>query len=176
MKSVFAATMLTFVILGQASDVHGRPSPNSSSIDGVVTKVSDGDTLWVRPSDCDDSGECKPVKVRMHGVDAPERCQAWGHQSSEALRNRLLQQNVEVSTSSRDMYGRALGKVRHKGEDVGAWMVLQGHAWSYRYQKSLGPYVQEEQQARQARRGLFADPAATEPRSFRKAHGACGSD
>jgi endonuclease YncB( thermonuclease family) len=55
-------------------------------------------------------------------------------------------------------------------------MVLHGNAWSYRYQKSKGPYGQEEQLARQERRGLFADPAATEPRVFRKSHGACGSD
>ena len=176
MKSVFAVTMLACVILGQAADVHGRPSPEPRWVVGVVSKVSDGDTLWVHPNDCSSSLDCKPVKVRIHGIDAPERCQAWGHQSAEALSARLLQQNVEVSTSSRDMYGRELGKVRHKGEDVGAWMVLHGNAWSYRYQKSTGPYGHEEQLARQEHRGLFADPAATEPRVFRKAHGACGSD
>ncbi len=176
MKSVFVVTMLAFVILGQAADVYGRSSPEPRLVGGVVSKVSDGDTLWVHPNDCHASMECKPVKVRILGIDAPERCQAWGHQSAEALSARLLQQNVEISTSSRDRYGRELAKVRQKGEDVGAWMVLHGHAWSYRYQKSTGPYGHEEQLARLERRGLFADPAATEPRVFRKAHGACGSD
>ena len=176
MKPVCAATMLAVMMIGQASDVHARTSPKYSTIHGVVIKVSDGDTFLIRPHDCEALRECKSVKVRMHGIDAPERCQAWGQQSAEALRDRILQQHVEVSTSSRDRYGRELGKVQHQGEDVGAWMVQQGNAWSYRYQKSAGPYAQEEQQARQARRGLFADPAATEPRAFRKSHGGCGSD
>ncbi len=160
-------------VLGYASVVHAKRDSKTNTVTGVVTKVSDGDTLWLRPRNCEAMGECKPLKVRMQGIDAPESCQAWGDHATEALRARILNQTVEVVTSTRDVYGRELAKVRFEGEDVGAWMVRQGHAWSYRYQRSAGPYAEEERLARLEHRGLFADPSHTEPRSFRKANGPC---
>ncbi|MCR5883463.1 thermonuclease family protein [Rhizobacter sp. J219] len=139
---------------------------SAHALSGVVTHVTDGDTLWVRP----EAGA--PVKVRMQGIDAPERCQAWGAQSREALAARVLHRRVDVRTRAKDDYQRTIGTVTLDGHDVAAWMVREGHAWSQRYRKSLGPYAAEEAQARQGRRGLFAVPA-TEPREFRKAHGPC---
>jgi endonuclease YncB( thermonuclease family) len=57
--------------------------------------------------------------------------------------------------------------------DVGAQMVRDGHAWSHRYRRDLGPYRDEEAEARTGRRGLFADPGAVSPREFRRVHGQC---
>lgn len=142
-------------------------SGTAQALSGVVTRVADGDTLWVRPA----GG--KPVKVRLQGIDAPERCQAWGEQARAALASRVLHQQVAVRTRAYDDYQRAISQVTLHGEDVAAWMVREGHAWSYRYRRSLGPYAEQEQQARAARRGLFAQ-AAVEPRVFRKTHGPCG--
>ncbi len=142
-------------------------SGGAQALSGVVTRVADGDTLWVRPA----GG--KPVKVRLQGIDAPERCQAWGEQARAALAARVLHQQVQVRTKAYDDYQRAIAQVELHGEDVAAWMVREGHAWSYRYRRSPGPYAEQEQQARAARRGLFAQPAV-EPRVFRKTHGPCG--
>jgi micrococcal nuclease len=139
----------------------------SAALIGVVTRVSDGDTIWVRPD-----GGGKPVKVRVQGIDAPERCQAWGQQATAALSSRVLKRQVQVATRAYDDYQRAIGSLELDGEDIGAWMVSEGHAWSYRYRRSLGPYATQEQQARAARRGLFAS-AAIEPRVFRQQHGPC---
>ena len=141
-------------------------SGGAQALDGVVTRVTDGDTLWVRPV----GG--KPVKVRLQGIDAPERCQAWGEQARAALASRVLNRQVAVRTRAYDDYKRAIAHVELHGDDVAAWMVREGHAWSYRYRRSLGPYAEQEQQARAARRGLFAQPAV-EPRVFRKTHGPC---
>jgi endonuclease YncB( thermonuclease family) len=138
----------------------------AQALSGVVTRVSDGDTIWVHP----EGG--KPVKVRLLGIDAPEHCQAWGPQAQAALASRVLNQPVRVRTRAYDDYHRAVGKLELRGEDVAAWMVRNGHAWSYRYRRSLGPYAEQERQARAARRGLFAAPAV-EPRAFRRAHGPC---
>jgi micrococcal nuclease len=135
---------------------------------GVVTHVSDGDTLWVRLAE---GGE--PVKVRFQGMDAPEGCQDWGPQASQALKARALHQNVQITTRARDDYGRLLARVSMGEEDVGAWMVAQGHAWSYHYRGRDGPYASEELSARSARRGLWAAATPMEPRAFRKQHGAC---
>ena len=68
---------------------------------GVVTHVSDGDTVWVQPLQ---GGEAH--KVRLLGIDAPEICQPWGPQSRAALHAALQGQVVEVRARTRDSYGR----------------------------------------------------------------------
>ena len=142
---------------------------SAHALSGIVMRVTDGDTLWVRPAD---GG--RPVKVRLQGIDAPERCQAWGLQAQAALASRVLHQRVQVRTRAYDDYQRAIGHLELQGEDIAAWMVREGHAWSARFHKSFGPYAAHEQQARAAGRGLFAS-AAVEPRVFRKMHGSCSA-
>lgn len=135
---------------------------------GVVTHVSDGDTLFVRPA----SGG-QPVKIRIDGMDAPEICQSYGRASRKALQNRVMGQQVKVDTRRHDNYGRVLARISLQQADVGEWMVRQGHAWSYRFRRDAGPYAVEEAQAKTAQRGLFADALALPPREFRKRHGPC---
>jgi len=142
---------------------------NAASFSGVVTYVTDGDTLWVQPDDA----SLRPVKLRVQGIDAPERCQAWGEEAKVALEAHVLRRHVQVDTRAKDDYQRSLVTLRLAGDDVGAWMVVQGHAWSPRWRRHAGPYAAQERQARAARRGLFADPQAIEPRLFRKRHGPC---
>ena len=134
---------------------------------GVVTHITDGDTLWVRTSV---RGE--PRKVRFKGIDAPESCQTWGPQASAALAARVRFKTVQLDSRARDDYGRMLATVSLDGEDIGRWMVASGHAWSYHYRRSLGPYAAEQTQAQAAGRGLWSQ-SALEPRIFRKQHGAC---
>ncbi len=135
---------------------------------GVVTYVSDGDTLWVRLE-----GGGESVKVRFQGIDAPESCQAWGAQATQALAAKAMRKEVTLNTRAHDDYGRLLARVSLGGEDLGEWMVSQGHAWSYHYRRSAGPYAQQEAAARVAKRGLWANTAAQEPREFRARHGSC---
>lgn len=149
-------------------------SPVSAGVDarfiaGTVTRVSDGDTVWLQP---DDRARA-PIKLRLQGIDAPERCQAWGERSRAALAARVLQRRVSVQTRSSDGYGRALGVLVLDGEDINAWMVAQGHAWSARWHHSLGVYGEHERSARATGKGLFAGQEAIEPRHFRKVHGPC---
>ena len=142
-------------------------------LEGIVVRVVDGDTLWVRADAAGNGRSAKPIKLRLQGIDAPERCQAGGAQATAALTERVLHQRVQVLTRAKDDYQRTLGNLLLNGEDISEWMVLQGHAWSYHYRRSNGPYADQEQAARGARRGLFADAAAVEPRWFRRDHGPC---
>ncbi len=144
----------------------GLPA-SARPLHGVVSHVTDGDTLWVRPA-----GDRPPVQVRMQGLDAPEICQAFGTQARDALAARVLHRTVRVSTRARDKYQRSVGSVSLEGQDVGAWLVQRGYAWSTRYRGRSGPYAQEEAQARQGRVGLWA-AGAVEPRVFRRRHGSC---
>jgi micrococcal nuclease len=146
---------------------------HAAQLEATVTRVVDGDTLWLQASATSSGKKSKPFKLRLQGIDAPESCQAWGAQATAALSARVLHQRVQVQTRSKDDYDRTLGNIRLQGEDISAWMVSQGHAWSYRYRRSNGPYADQELTAKTAKRGLFAETAAQEPRWFRKAHGPC---
>jgi len=135
---------------------------------GVVTRVVDGDTLWVKTS-----GSQQPLKVRLQGIDAPEICQPGGKQAREALKRRVLGKSVTVTSNAHDDYGRTVGTLHLQGQDMGRWLVAEGHAWVYSYRHKKGPYAGELRQARLAGRGVFSTVAAEEPRLFRKRHGSC---
>jgi endonuclease YncB( thermonuclease family) len=135
---------------------------------GTVTHVTDGDTLWVRPV-----GQRDTVEIRLADIDAPEGCQAFGPQAKKALAARLLKQPVVVRTRGLDDYQRTLAQVRHRNQDIGAWLVREGHAWSSTFGGRKGRYARMEEQARRAGAGLWSRPHAVEPRTFRRSHGRC---
>ncbi len=147
-------------------------TPGKSAAETVyaarVSRVFDGDTVWVRPLE---GGRYR--KLRLDGIDAPEICQAGGTASRDALARRVLNQVVTVRVRSHDNYGRGLARLTHQGDDVATWMVVQGQAWSYRWRRSLGPFKDEEARARRVRKGLFAEAAPELPRAFRQRHGPC---
>lgn len=133
-----------------------------------VSRVFDGDTVWVKPLA---GGPYR--KLRLDGIDAPEICQSGGEASREVLARRVLNQVVEVRVRAQDDYGRGVARLNHQGDDVAAWLVANGQAWSYRWRSSLGPFADEEALARKSKRGVFKDAAAELPRDFRKRHGPC---
>jgi endonuclease YncB( thermonuclease family) len=154
------------LLLGLAAPLAAQGS--ASNWFGTVTHVSDGDTLWVRPQ-----RGGPPRAVRLDGIDAPELCQVHGETARAALVGRVLGQAVQVRVRRHDDYGRALARISLRGHDVGAWLVSQGHAWSYRYRGKSGPYAQQEGQARTRRLGLFRLGRAELPRDFRRRQGPC---
>lgn len=138
---------------------------------GVVSRVIDGDTVWLAQS-----GKGTPVKVRINGIDAPEICQAGGVAARDALAGKVLGKSVQIAvpkSRSRDDYGRVLGALEINGEDIGRWMVQSGQAWSYSYRGRPGAYASEQLLARQAGRGIFGALRVEEPRSFRQRNGSC---
>jgi len=135
---------------------------------GVVTYVTDGDSLWIRPLA---GGE--PVEVRLQGIDAPEICQPHGRQARAALAALTLHRQVTVRPRARDRYERVLARVRLGRQDLGGWMVEQGHAWSDGWRGRRGPYARQQAQASAARLGLWRSGGALEPRTFRQRHGSC---
>ncbi|MEO5771665.1 MAG: thermonuclease family protein [Burkholderiaceae bacterium] len=136
---------------------------------GQVSRVVDGDTLWVKT---EGDGE-PPVVVRLEGIDAPESCQLGGADATAALTALALGRNVVVRVAARDDHGRTVGKVYDGEKDLGDRMVRDGQAWSSRYQYDRGPYMSEERMALALRRGLHGAGNAVLPRDFRKQHGPC---
>ncbi len=157
--------LIAGLLLAPAWQVQAAPSWSAS-----VTRVTDGDTLWVRPV-----AGGKPLKIRIDGIDAPEICQAHGRVARAALAQRLRGRPLELETRRKDDYGRTVAVLYLDGEDIAGWMVSQGHAWSYSFGREGGRYAAQQQRAQAGQRGLFADRTAVEPRLFRKRHGSCHS-
>ncbi len=163
-RAWFLALALVVLLLA----VH-RPA---HALSGTVTLVTDGDTLWIR-LDAGSGGAPKPRAFRLNGIDAPEICQPWGREAQAALEARVLRRRVLLHDTATDDYRRGVATLALDGEDIGAWMVAQGHAWNVTFRHHPGPYAAQQHAARVARRGLFAQTDALEPRRFRKAHGSC---
>ncbi len=130
--------------------------------------IPDGDTLWVQST----SGG-PPRKLRLQGIDAPEICQRGGVAARDALRALVGQRELSIQVKYQDDYGRGLARIHVGGQDVAAVLVQRGQAWSNRWRRSLGPYAAEEAAARQAKRGLFAEPDPEWPGDFRRRNGSC---
>jgi len=133
-----------------------------------ATRVSDGDTLWAKPSE---GGAY--FKLRLQGIDAPEICQAGGVAARDALRDAVAGALLEVEPLGRDAWGRELARVRVQGADLGARLVSEGRAWSDRFHGDPGPYAAEEAAAQASHRGMHAQAGAMRPRDFRQRHGPC---
>ncbi len=151
-------------VIASGAAVHAAPTAWS----GRVTAVVDGDTIRVRGP-----GQDLPRAVRIEGIDAPEICQSGGDAARQVLRQQVLHRQVTLVVSRQDEYGRDLATVLLDGEDVGRRLVLEGHAWSYRFRNHPGPYAREEQAAQAAARGLFAQAEPERPGDFRRRHGSC---
>jgi endonuclease YncB( thermonuclease family) len=137
-------------------------------LEAKVTRVSDGDSLWLEPLQAG-----APIELRLEGIDAPEICQAWGAEAKQALAELVLGRQVSVKTVGRDMHGRTLGTVFLGTQNINKTLVQEGHAWSSRYKFDRGPYVADERMARALSRGLNRDGGAVMPRDFRRLNGPC---
>jgi len=142
-------------------------SSEATTITGLVVGVSDGDTITLL------DGEKVQHKIRLAGIDAPEKKQPFGNRSKESLSELTYDKTVTVETDKRDKYGRQVGKVLVNGQDVNLVQVERGMAWFYRlYQHEQSPndrrlYEGAEEAARAAKRGLWRDAEPVPPWDFR---------
>ncbi|EFC3610315.1 thermonuclease family protein, partial [Escherichia coli] len=129
----------------------------SADIHGRVVRVLDGDTIDVMLSQ-------HPVRVRLVNIDAPEKKQDYGRWSEKIMKSLVAGKTVTVTYFQRDRYGRILGQVyAPDGMNVNQFMVRAGAAWVYEQYNTdpVLPVLQGE--ARQQKRGLWADSAPVPP-------------
>jgi len=143
------------------------PSVAAEMLVGRVVAVSDGDTLTVLDA------ANRQYRVRLAGIDAPERNQAYGEDSKQNLARLAFGQPATVEWDKTDHYGRVLGKVVIGAIDANLAQVRAGYAWHYKkYQdeQSAGDrrrYAVSAAEARVERLGLWRDPSPTPPWDWR---------
>jgi len=142
--------------------------PNISfaeQFDGKVSKVIDGDTIWVENDNSN-------IKIRLSYIDAPELQQDYGIESRDFLSNLVLGKNVEIHSYRRDRYKRVIGEVYiHNNNEsifINAKLLKSGHAWVYkRYRKN--PYLMNlEKYAKINKNGIWGTYNPIRPWEFRK--------
>lgn len=124
-----------------------------------VIKISDGDTITILQ-------DKQQIKVRLFGIDAPEKKQDYGQKSKQFLASLVAGQVVEVEPKGKDRYKRTLGIIHYKGQDINAQMVLNGYAWAYVKYSRI--YVDQEKTARENKLGLWQSSNPTPPWEWRK--------
>jgi endonuclease YncB( thermonuclease family) len=155
------------------------PSPAyAQQLHGLVVGIADGDTITVLEPNHHQH------KIRLSGIDAPEKSQPFGQKSKASLSAMVFKREVEVIGNKTDRYGRTIAKVMAadpncndpvcpKIHDVGLMQVMSGMAWWYRrYAKEQTPtdredYEVAELNAKARQLGLWADRNPTPPWDWR---------
>jgi len=148
------------------------------TIEGIVVKVSDGDTINVT----DPLGT--KVKVRLYGIDAPETeksnkktgriskpGQPYGEEAYQALNSKIYRKQVKLEILAVDQYKRSVGIVYLNGKSINQEMVAEGYAWAYRQyldRPYKSEYIQLEERARNKRLGLWQQNNPEPPWEFRR--------
>lgn len=156
-RILIAGLLLVFSVTAYADVITGR-----------VVGVGDGDTITV----LDNSNT--QHKIRLAGIDAPEKNQAFGTASKRSLSDMVFGRQVAVEWSKHDRYGRTVGKVIVNGMDVNLEQIKRGMAWFYkRYENEQSvqdriDYEDAQDYAKQGRWGLWADSNPIPPWDYRK--------
>ena len=141
---------------------------SAATIQGKVVGVADGDTLTIL-----DANNTQH-KIRLQGIDAPEKAQAFGLKSKQVLHKLVHSKHVTVEFQKKDKYGRTVGKVVLNGLDVCLEQIKFGMAWHYKQYQSEQPkedletYAQAELTARAQALGLWKDKSTIPPWEFRR--------
>ena len=128
---------------------------------GKVVSIADGDTITVLDENK------KQNKVRLNGIDAPEKKQAFGTKSKARLGELVAGKDVVVDWKEKDKYGRIVGQVHQGSLDVNLQMVKEGLAWHYKKYSKSEDLSRAEAEAKAGKKGLWADPNPVPPWEFR---------
>ena len=134
--STLGIALLAFIAYGFVADYLGELAPKATAevavpanaVEHRVQRIVDGDTVYMRDG----------TKVRLHGIDTPERDQPYGKQATRNL-DKLIGGTVFVVENDTDRYGRLVGTLyTPEGVNVNLEMVCNGSAWWYsRYARNL---------------------------------------
>lgn len=158
LRAVLALALAIAPIVSTAAEVLGR-----------VVGVLDGDTVDLVTADK------QQVRVRLSGIDAPEKAQPFSQVSKRALSDLVFDRNVVVVGDKTDRYGRFVGKILVAGADANLQLVAAGLAWHFKRYEHEQPaadrvaYARAEAQARAKSLGLWSQPNRVAPWDYRDA-------
>ncbi len=154
MKPSWSLPFLLFLFLPSFS--------GASDISGTVISIVDGDTFDVEH-------EQGIERVRLNGIDAPETGQHFSQHARQFIEEMTAGQHVTIETKGRDKYEQTISDVfLADGRHLNKELVKAGLAWWFCRYSVDAELQQLEEDAREAKRGLWKDPAPTPPWIYRK--------
>lgn len=150
------------IVIVLLSAGHALAAKPHYDLAGEVVAIADGDTLTI----LDDAKT--QHKIRLAGIDAPEKGQAFGTKARENLAGRVFRKTVRIEVIDVDRYRREVGRIFLGDRFINMEMVRDGFAWRYVQYDKPGEFTAAENDAREHRRGLWAEPNPTPPWEWRK--------
>jgi micrococcal nuclease len=136
----------------------------ASEFTGQAVSVLEGDIIEVLHNN-------RPERIRLNGIDCPENGQDYGKRAKQAASELVFGKEVTLQTHGLDKYGRTIADVLlPDGTNINQQLVKDGWCWWYRkYAPGNGVLEKLEKDAREAKKGLWQDPAPVPPWVYRKA-------
>ena len=161
MKLLKLLILIVLIAINIAGCKNAEVNEPVAAVVGKVVKVVDGDTLHVYSNK-------KNYKIRLSGIDAPERGQAYGKRAKEHLEFLVAGKQVIAIVESKDRYSRYVASVKVQNKDVCAEMLTAGYAWHYKQYDNNKYYDELQREAKKAKRGLWLDKKPQAPWEYRK--------
>ncbi len=164
----FASQSDMLATLQQGPAKSADPPTMAGEFSGKVVRVIEGDTLEVMHK-----GQAE--RVRLNGIDCPERGQAYGNHAKKFTSQRVFGKQVTVKTYGLDQGRRTMGEViLPSGMSLNRELVKAGLAW---WNQKSAPHDETlkrlEEEARNKKRGLWADPTPVPPWCYRTRQQGC---
>jgi len=132
------------------------------TIVGRVVKVTDGDTVTLLTK------ENQQIKIRLEGIDAPEKGQDFGNKATLYVRRLCEGKTVTVIKTGTDRYKRVLGILYVENLNVNEYLVCQGLAWHYKQFNKSHRLDSIEKLARKEKLNIWSLPNPIPPWEYRK--------
>lgn len=134
-------------------------------IQGRIIKVTDGDTVTLLAKNN------KKIKVRLYGIDCPEKAQEYGKEATNYLSSAINNKNVKVEVINKDRYQRSVGVIWLGDSNINLNILKQGLAWHYKQYDKSQAYADAEKIAQKSKKNIWSTKNPTAPWEFRKNKG-----
>jgi len=164
-QTIFLLLFFLTILFPSCHSKSGKGAGDDSDgfVVGKVIRIVDGDTYHLLV----DSN--RTLKVRMEGIDAPERGMPFYRVSKDYLGQLCFNKPVKLKITGEDRNGRTLGfTYLDDGRELGHEMIKAGMAWHFRRYNDDDELADLETEARKAKRGLWAENNPTPPWEYRK--------
>ncbi|MFV0418714.1 MAG: thermonuclease family protein [Dysgonomonas sp.] len=129
---------------------------------GRVVRVADGDTVTIL------TDQREQIRVRLDGIDAPERGQDFGAKATLFVRDLCLNKTVTIHKKGTDRYGRVLGVLYIDGVNINEVLVRNGLAWHYKHYSNDPILDSLEQLARKKKLNIWSIDSPIAPWEYRR--------
>ena len=155
---MLAVVLLATIFVSADAGAQSRPELLrlvGQTISGTIVSIADGDTVRARVE-----GSGRTLRIRLEGIDAPERGEPFSTQARNATRVMLFNRQVQLKVTDVDRYDRVVARIVLDGKDSSLELVQAGLACHFTRFANDPLLAKAQLSARTAGRGFWAAGAA----------------